>query len=73
MVNEFDNQLRDAISKHGEEHIDIIVVSNRVYGVYQSATKSFEVTDNYPLIKLGGLDALKKYELEFKGLCICFD
>jgi hypothetical protein len=67
----FDIQLKKAIGKHGDEHIDIIVEENKVYGVYHSTNNSFSVTDTFDLEVLGGLEALKNYESQFEDLCIC--
>lgn len=70
-VNEFDAQLRKAIDKYGEHRIDIAIEKNRVYGFYHSYDNSFGVTNDYTLEELGGIEALKEYEEEFDGLCVC--
>ena len=72
-LTKFDTQLRDAIRKYGDDHVDIAVEENRVYGFYHSSKVSFGVTDDYALEEIGGMDALKKYENEFEDLCICED
>lgn len=66
----FDNQLRAAINKYGDHHVDIIVDEKKVYGVYHSSINSFDVTDTYSLTDLGGVESLEKYEAEFEKLCI---
>lgn len=70
----FDSQLRGAIKKYTDKHIDILITKERdVYGIYHSNNNSFDVTYPFPLDKLGGVEALKKYEEEFENLCICED
>lgn len=71
MKTQFDNQIRLAINKHGDEKIDIIVEENRVYGIFHSNNNSFPVTDLFVLDEVGGLEQMKKYEAEFEDLCIC--
>lgn len=67
----FDDQLRAAIQKHGDNHVDIIIDGKKAYGIYHSRHDSFSVTDSYELSSLGGIQGLKKYEKEFEGLCVC--
>lgn len=71
MHNHFDNQLRKAIYKHGDEHVDIVLEDNKVYGLYHSESNSFSVTDDFDLEQVGGMEAIKAYESEFDQLCIC--
>lgn len=67
----FDNQIKKAIDRYGDDHIDIIVQEEEVYGGYHSRHNSFRVTDVFSLEELGGIDDLKKYEIEFEDLCVC--
>lgn len=69
----FDEQLRAAIKKYGDDHVDIMVEGEEVYGVYHSRHNSFAVTDTYTLSELDGIETLKKYEKEFEELCVCED
>lgn len=73
MDKSFDAQLRTAIKKYGDDHIDIAVTGNEVYGFYHSRNNSFGVTDTYSLEQLGGMESLKQYEQEFEELCICVE
>lgn len=71
-LQEFDNQLRGAIKKYGDEHVDILIDEDIVYGTYHSRNNSFPVTDTISLSSIGGIQSLIIYENEFDNLCICF-
>lgn len=70
MLKQFDNELVKAVYKYGDEHIDIAVEGETVYGFYHSKHDSFGVTDFYTLNELGGIDTLKAYEQSFENLCV---
>jgi len=69
----FENQIKKAIGKYGDEHVDIKVEENEVYGFYHSGNNSSPVTDTFSLDSLGGINELRKYEEEYENLCICED
>lgn len=71
MLKQFDNELVAAINKYGDNHIDIAIEGNTVYGFYHSKHDSFGVTEFYSLDELGGIEKLKEYENEFENLCVC--
>jgi len=71
LMKKFDDAIRLAITKYGDEHIDIIITDDGAYGAYHSSNNSFDVTGTFDVEELGGVEKLKKYESEFDELCIC--
>lgn len=50
-MNEFKEELKQAISKYGKDHIDIIFHFSELemFGSYHSKNNSFPVTENYSI------------------------
>lgn len=73
MDKKFENEIDLAVEKYGDNHIEIVVMGDEVYGMYHSYKRGFSVTDTYSLEEIGGMDVLKEIENKYEELCLCVE
>jgi len=62
-------EINIAIGKYGNDHIDVVIEDNKIYGMYHSENDSFGVTKDY-IINVAAYEELEKYcNLRDIGLC----
>lgn len=69
-LEDFKQEIMSVINKYGEEHIDIAIEGNIVYGFYHSDCDSFNVTQDYTLSSLKGIGEIEEIIKDFDKVCI---